>query len=184
VHTLKYIFKGIFICIIKERCSNKAERTWTAQNGCHKTIIDTLCHSDWFHMVDTPVAKWASTSVSNGSGPSLRVRVRVGTKPEPDWRSGWSINLNCRFGHGSIDISLPVWIWAGSQPVVQWVHLKIHITCLLLLFDYSTQSKSIIWHPVITFCMFCILRDRQYFNSCFSFNDMYFWPGRRSIVQL
>ena len=47
-------------------------------------------------------------SVSNGSGPSLRVRVRVGTEPEPDWRSRLSINPNCRFGYGSIDISLPV----------------------------------------------------------------------------
>jgi hypothetical protein len=50
----------------------------------------------------------ATGSVSNGSGPSLRVRVRVGTEPEPDWRSGSSINPNCRFGYGSIDISLPV----------------------------------------------------------------------------
>jgi hypothetical protein len=47
-------------------------------------------------------------SVSNGSGPSLRVRVRVGTEPEPDRRSGSSIDPNCRFGYGSIDISLPV----------------------------------------------------------------------------
>jgi len=47
-------------------------------------------------------------SVSNGSGPSLRVRVRVGTEPQPDWQSGLSINQNCRFGYGSIDISLPV----------------------------------------------------------------------------
>jgi hypothetical protein len=50
----------------------------------------------------------AGSSVSNGSGPSLRVRVRVGTEPKPDWRSGSSINPNCRFGYGSMDISLPV----------------------------------------------------------------------------
>ena len=55
------------------------------------------------------------SSVSNGSGPSLRVRVRVGTEPEPDWPSGFSINPNWRFGYGSIDISLPVWIgWVPS----------------------------------------------------------------------
>ena len=35
------------------------------------------------------------TSVSNGSGPSLWVRVRVGTEPEPDLQSGLSINPNC-----------------------------------------------------------------------------------------
>ena len=50
------------------------------------------------------------TSVSNGSGPSLRVRVWVGTEPEPDGRSRSSINPNCRFGYRSIDISLRVWI--------------------------------------------------------------------------
>jgi len=49
-------------------------------------------------------------SVSNGSGPSLRVRVRVGTEPQPDWQSGSSINPHCRFGYGSIDFSLPVLI--------------------------------------------------------------------------
>ena len=48
------------------------------------------------------------SSVSNGSGPSLRVRVQVGTAQEPDRRSGSSINPNCQFGYGSIDISLPV----------------------------------------------------------------------------
>jgi hypothetical protein len=47
-------------------------------------------------------------SVSNGSGPSLRVRVRVGTEPESDWRFGSSINPNCQFGYDSIDFSLPV----------------------------------------------------------------------------
>jgi len=59
--TLKYILKGIFICIIKEQCSHKGECTWTAQNGCHKTIIDILCQREWFHIADTPMAKWAST---------------------------------------------------------------------------------------------------------------------------
>jgi len=48
------------------------------------------------------------SSVSNGSGPSLQVRVRVGTEPCPDRRSGSSINPNCQSGYGSIDIFLPV----------------------------------------------------------------------------
>jgi hypothetical protein len=62
------------------------------------------------------VCRWGrELSVRNASGPSLRVRVRVGTEPDPDWRSGSSINLNCRFWYGSIDISLPVWIgWVFS----------------------------------------------------------------------
>ena len=33
-------------------------------------------------------------SVSNDSGPSLGVRVWVGTKPAPNWRSGASIDPN------------------------------------------------------------------------------------------
>jgi len=59
--TLKYILNGMFICIIKEQCSNRGECTWTAQNGCHRTIIDILCQSEWFHIADTPVAKLPST---------------------------------------------------------------------------------------------------------------------------
>ena len=31
-------------------------------------------------------------SVGNGSGPSLRVWVRVGTEPDTDWRPGLSTN--------------------------------------------------------------------------------------------
>jgi len=39
-------------------------------------------------------------SVSNGSGPSLRVWVRVQTEPLPNWRSGSSINPKCLLGYG------------------------------------------------------------------------------------
>jgi len=49
-------------------------------------------------------------SVSNGSGPSLRVRVRVQTEPLPNWGSGSSINPNCPLGYGSMVNSQPVWI--------------------------------------------------------------------------
>ena len=47
-------------------------------------------------------------SVSNGSGPSLRVRVRVQTEPLQNWRSGSSINPNCPVGYGSMVNSQPV----------------------------------------------------------------------------
>jgi hypothetical protein len=47
-------------------------------------------------------------SVSNGSGPSLRVRVRVQTEPLPNWLSGSSINPNCPLGYGSMVNSQPV----------------------------------------------------------------------------
>jgi len=53
---------------------------------------------------------WPPSSVSNGSGPSLWVRVRVQTKPLPNWRSESSINPNCLLGYGSMVNSQPVWI--------------------------------------------------------------------------
>jgi len=56
--------------------------------------------------------------------------------------------------------------------------------CLPLLFDNNSQWTSIIWDPGITFRMFCWLGDCQYLSSCFSFNILYFWPWRRSVMQL
>ena len=47
-------------------------------------------------------------SVSNSSGRSFQVRVRAGTEPATNWRSGLSMNLNCPFGYGSTKYSLPV----------------------------------------------------------------------------
>jgi len=47
-------------------------------------------------------------SVSNGSGPSLRVRVRVQTEPLPNWRFGSLINPNCPLGYGFMVNSQPV----------------------------------------------------------------------------
>jgi len=47
-------------------------------------------------------------SVSNGSGPSLRVRDRYQTESLPHWRSRTSINPNCPLGYGSVVNSQPV----------------------------------------------------------------------------
>jgi len=48
--------------------------------------------------------------VSNGSGPSLRVWVWVGTKLSPNWSSGSSIHPNYQMWYSSMEISEPVWI--------------------------------------------------------------------------
>jgi len=56
----------------------------------------------------TELRNTITCSVSNGSGPSLRVRVRVQTEPLPNWRSGSSINPNCPLGYGSMVNSQPV----------------------------------------------------------------------------
>jgi len=47
-------------------------------------------------------------SVSNGSGPSLPVWVRVQTGPLPNWQSGSSINPNSPFRYCSMENSQPV----------------------------------------------------------------------------
>ena len=80
-------------------------RTPVGNSGNEQTIT-SLPQGDG--SAEDGACKPPPTSVSNGSGQSLRVWVRVGTEPEPDWWSGSSINPNCRFGYGSIDISLPV----------------------------------------------------------------------------
>jgi len=84
------------------------------------------------------------SSVTTGSGPSLRVRVRVGTEPEPDWRSGSSINPNCRFGYGSIHISLPVWI--GRVPSVL----------------YSGSICKFILHACFSYSMIVLNQNRSF----------------------
>jgi len=45
--TLKYILKNIFICIIKEQCSDEGESTWRWYKGCQNTINDILCRIEW-----------------------------------------------------------------------------------------------------------------------------------------
>jgi len=45
--TLKYILKDIFICIIKEQCSDEGENTWRRYKGCQNTINDILGQINW-----------------------------------------------------------------------------------------------------------------------------------------
>jgi hypothetical protein len=84
------------------------------------TSFDCIC-SITFHLFYTITL--FSNTVSNGSWPSLRVRVRVQTEPLPTWRSRSSISPNCvtlvRF-HDKLQTSLN---WAGCQQVAQRVHL-------------------------------------------------------------
>jgi len=61
VDTIQHILKDIFICTIKEQCSDTGKRTWRGENDCQNTVIDVLCQSEWLHNVDTAVAKWVST---------------------------------------------------------------------------------------------------------------------------
>jgi len=45
--TLKYILKDIFICIIKEQCSDEGESRWRWYKGCQNTIHDILTMPNW-----------------------------------------------------------------------------------------------------------------------------------------
>src|SRR5882757_5270567 len=59
----------------------------------------------------------AMDSVSKGSEPSLRVRVRVQTELLRNWQSGLSITPNCPLGYVSMVNSEPVsieWVVSGS----------------------------------------------------------------------
>jgi len=59
--TFKYISKNMFICIVEEQCNNDRHSTWWRWNVCQNTITEYLCQIVWMHIVDTPVAKWATT---------------------------------------------------------------------------------------------------------------------------
>ena len=57
VDTLKYILKDIFICIIKEQCSDEGETTWRWYKGSQHPTNDLLGQIKWEHIVDMPIAK-------------------------------------------------------------------------------------------------------------------------------
>jgi len=59
--TVMYIFKDIFVCIIKEQCSDQEESKRKQYKDCQNNVNDRLHQIKWLHIVDTPKAKWAST---------------------------------------------------------------------------------------------------------------------------
>jgi len=59
--TVKYILKDIFICIIKEQCSNQWESEWKRLKDCQNNVNDRLRQMNRLNNADTPVAKSAST---------------------------------------------------------------------------------------------------------------------------
>jgi len=88
-----------------------------------------------------PASHCAATSVSNGSGLSLQVWVRVGTEPAPDLRYGLGINPNCRFGYGSVENSLLVWVGRilrrlSSRSIGKYTECDC-LCCLILVLDQN-----------------------------------------------
>ena len=51
----------IHLCIIKEQSSDQEDSKWKGQKGCQNNVNDGLCQNKLLHIVDTAVAKWAST---------------------------------------------------------------------------------------------------------------------------
>jgi len=55
--TLEYISKDIYICIIKEQCSDQGESKSKCKKGCQKNVNDRLNQIKWLNIMDTPMAK-------------------------------------------------------------------------------------------------------------------------------
>jgi hypothetical protein len=51
----------IYLCIIKEQHSDQEESKWKRQKGSQNNVNDGLYQIKWLHIVDTAMAKWAST---------------------------------------------------------------------------------------------------------------------------
>jgi len=51
----------IYPCIIKEQRSDQEESKWKHQKGSQHNENDGLYQIEWLHIVDTAMAKWAST---------------------------------------------------------------------------------------------------------------------------
>jgi len=70
------------------------------------------CQSVHAHFQNGAMTKSLSvvpiTGVSNGSGPTVRVGVWVGTNPVQNWQFGSSIHPHRQFWSGSMGITQPV----------------------------------------------------------------------------
>jgi len=104
----------------------------------------------WVHWNAAQIARFAKSSVTNGSGPSLRVRVRVQTEPLPNWRSSSSIDPNYPLGYGSMGNSQPVWIgWVVSgSPSRSIYRFILCITVTKSLVNYHTYKTTNLWRSV------------------------------------
>ena len=85
------------------------------------------------------------TSISNGSGPSLRVRVRVQSESFPNWRSRSLIKLNRPLGYGLMVYSQTVWIGlvvSGSPSGSSYRFILRSCICSLLIVSHQNHVFS------------------------------------------
>jgi len=55
------VYYSIYLCIIKAQRSDQEESKWKHQKGSQNNVNDGLCQINGLHIVDTAMAKWAST---------------------------------------------------------------------------------------------------------------------------
>jgi hypothetical protein len=55
------VYYYIYLCIIKEQCSDQEESKWKCLKGSQNNVNDGLCQIKWLDIGDTAMAKWAST---------------------------------------------------------------------------------------------------------------------------
>jgi len=51
----------MWLCIIKEQCSDQEENKWKYYKDCQCNVNDRLWEIKWLHIVDSPMTTWAST---------------------------------------------------------------------------------------------------------------------------
>jgi len=99
------------------------------------------CWTEYTHW-NRCVARCYTRGVSKGSGPSLRVRVRIQTELLPNWCSQWSIDPNSPLGYGSMVNSQPVWIgWGVSGSIRGSIYRYISGSCICSLLIVSYQNR-------------------------------------------
>jgi len=51
----------IYLCIITAQRNDQEESKWKRQKGSQNNVNNRVCQIKWLHIVDTAMAKWAST---------------------------------------------------------------------------------------------------------------------------
>jgi len=113
---------------------------------------------------------WVIISVSNGSGLSLRVKVRVQTEPLPNWWSGMWINPNRQIGYRSMVNFQPVRIAQVVSGLPSRSIYRFIWRLLFLQLVNSILSKSHFQQPIIGCWVFCSVQYQLIWNLCCAFD--------------
>jgi len=104
---------------------------------------------------------YLTPSVSNGSGPSPRVRLWVGNELVPNWWFGLWIQPNSQFGYGSMVNSQSIWIERVVSGSI-WGFIYCSCFCSLKIVYYENRAFSSEYVVLVCFAV-C---DIDYFGIC------------------